>query len=337
MNRKQLCDRIGKQMPKQLNELEKGAYIMMCIGKEKAFSSQYYFSDKKTRDKIYEKARRKETKKLQNKKEIICVTASKLYKYIAEQNGLEVYYAGKHENLTKNNLYIFESGEHITPVIKLKDGRYIKTDIEWNLENIQTGMRWLEFGTKNEEGSMLSALSQDEIDNIMQKIGYIIKTSDYTDEYIKDLEMNLNNLPIEQQLECIFNDKRITELARNLKGNVERYRFYRRIIKDVTSKNENKKEEYGESIFCFGGVLRNKNKKRKYTTCVYYKTQEPKNGKVWIWSANEKRMEEVPLKYLKYFLKTQKIKICPGKFLKELKELKTISKKLSSPSAEIEL
>ena len=37
MNRKQLCDRIGKQMPKQLNELEKGAYIMMCIIKKKLF------------------------------------------------------------------------------------------------------------------------------------------------------------------------------------------------------------------------------------------------------------------------------------------------------------
>ena len=70
MNRKQLCDKIGKQMPKQLNELEKGAYIMMCIGKEKAFSSQYYFSDKKQETKYMKKQEEKKQKNYKIKKKL---------------------------------------------------------------------------------------------------------------------------------------------------------------------------------------------------------------------------------------------------------------------------
>lgn len=111
MQREQISQEIERKMPKQLNELEKAAYIMMNIGKDRIFSPQYYFSDK---------------------------TACRLYKYVAERNGLDVYYTGDSGKLTKNDLSIFKDGEHLTPVVKLKDGRFIKVDVEWDLENILT-------------------------------------------------------------------------------------------------------------------------------------------------------------------------------------------------------
>lgn len=322
MKREQICQDIERKMPKQLNELEKAAYIMMVIGKNRMFSPQYYFSDKKTRAKIYRNARKKSRKNLQNKKSLICVTACKLYKYIAEKNGLDVYYTGDSGKLTKNDLSIFEVGEHLTPVVKLKDGRLIKVDVEWDLENIQTGMKWIKFGTKDKNDVLLSQLTQNEIDNIMCKIGYINNKSEYTDVYLEKLKKDLIGLTTKQKLDIIFNDEKITKLAQKLKGSVEIYRFYRRIIKDFTTKTEeeNKTNDYGKNVFCFGSYLKHNNI-NKYTICIYYRNLEEKDKKIWIWSKKEKKMVDISLIELRYFLENKRLKIHPGKTIEECKEL----------------
>lgn len=324
MKREKLCEEIQTKMPKQFNELEKAAYIMMKIGKDRVFSPKYYFSDKKTRTKMYRIARKQNRKNLQDKKELICVTACKLYKYIAERNGLDIYYTGDSGKLTKNDLSIFETGEHLTPVIKLKDGRFIKVDVEWDLENIQTGMRWIKFGTKDKNDVQLSELSQNEIDDIMLKIGYINNKSDYINSYLEKLAKDLEGLTTKEKLDVIFNDEKITKSAQKLKGSVEIYRFYRKIIKDFTTKQEEGKQtnEYGKSVFCFGSYLKNKNYKKKYTTCVYYRNIEEKDKKIWIWSKKEQRMVNIRLPELKYFIENKRLIIHPGKTIEQCEELK---------------
>ena len=66
MKKEQLYQKIKDKMPQNLSELEKSAYIMMVIAQNKEFSSQYYWSDKATRRKMYNKAINKEKIKLQN-------------------------------------------------------------------------------------------------------------------------------------------------------------------------------------------------------------------------------------------------------------------------------
>jgi len=334
MKREQICRKIETQMPKQLNELEKAAYIMMCIGKDRLFSPQYYFSDKKTRNKMYRNARKQSKKNLQNKKTLICVTACKLYKYVAEKNGLDVYYTGDSGKLTKNDLSIFEAGEHLTPVVKLKDGRFIKADVEWDLENIQTGMKWIKFGTRDANDVLLSQLSQNEINDIMCKIGYINDKSDYTDVYIEETAKKLEGLTTKEKLDEIFNDEKITQMAQKLKGSVEIYRFYRRVIKECTTKieYENKTNDYGKNVFFFGCYLKNKNNDKKYTTCVYYRNLEEKDKKIWIWSKKEQRMVDITLMELKYFIENNRLTIHPGKTIEECKELNGSAKEISKNS-----
>ena len=326
MKRQQISQEIERKMPKQLNELEKAAYIMMSIGKERIFSPQYYFSDKKTRDKIYRNARKKSRINLQNKETLICVTACRLYRYVAERNGLDVYYTGDSGKITKNDLSIFEDGEHVTPVVKLKDGRFIKVDVEWDLENIQTGMRWMKFGTKEKNDVQLSQLSQNEIDDIMCKIGYIKDKSDYTDFYLEQLAEHIKELTTKEKLNIIFNDEKITQIAQKLKGSVEIYRFYRRIIKEFTTKEEGgrEKNDYGKNVFCFGSYLRSKCNKKKYTVCVFYRNSEDSEDndkKIWMWSKKGKKMIEISLIELKHFLENKRLKIYPGKNVEECKEL----------------
>lgn len=323
MKRQQISQEIERKMPKQLNELEKAAYIMMSIGKDRIFSPQYYFSDKKTRNKIYRNARKKSRINLQNKETLICVTACRLYRYVAERNGLDVYYTGDSGKITKNDLSIFEDGEHVTPVVKLKDGRFIKVDVEWDLENIQTGMRWMKFGTKDKNDVQLSQLSQNEIDDIMCKIGYINDKSDYTDFYLEQLAKKIKDLTTKEKLNVIFNDEKITQIAQKLKGSVEIYRFYRRIIKDFTTKEEGERKtnDYGKNVFCFGSYLKSKSNKKKYTVCVFYRNSEDNDKKIWMWSKKGKKMIEISLIELKHFLENKRLKIYPGKNVEECKEL----------------
>ena len=143
-SKEQIYNEIIVEMPKNLNEIELSAFIMYKIAKERSFSSRYYWSNKKTREKIYESCVHKHTKKSENKRQLICVTATKMYKELAERLGLDVYIIGDIK-LTKNDYSIFEPGEHISPVIKTKNGKYIKADIEWDMENIQTGRKWIKF------------------------------------------------------------------------------------------------------------------------------------------------------------------------------------------------
>lgn len=150
---------ILKEMPQNLSEEEKAAFIMKKIAEERSFSSRYYWSSNKVREKMYRLAKRDKLSIRKNKRQLICVTATKLFKDIATRFGLDVYIIGD-SKMTKDDLDIFESGEHVSPVIKTKDGRFIKADTEWNLENIQTGRRWMKFGTKDEGQDNLDTLSQ---------------------------------------------------------------------------------------------------------------------------------------------------------------------------------
>lgn len=143
-SKEQIYKEIIQEIPNNLNEKEIAAFIMKKIAQERSFSSRYYWTDARTREKIYESCVKRNTNKKENKRQLICVTATKIYKELAERLGLDVYVIGD-TKLTKNDYSTFKLGEHISPVIKTKDGQYIKADIEWDLENIQTGRKWIKF------------------------------------------------------------------------------------------------------------------------------------------------------------------------------------------------
>ena len=52
--KEQIYNEIVNEMPENLNEIELSAFIMYKIAEERSFSSRYYWTDSKTREKIYE-------------------------------------------------------------------------------------------------------------------------------------------------------------------------------------------------------------------------------------------------------------------------------------------
>ena len=214
MNKVKTVNKLYKELKEEIKddftEEEKAACIMKKIAKERSFSSKYYWANKTIREKLYRKAVKDRNKIEKNRKQLICVTTTKIFMELAKKFNLDVYVIGD-KDMTKDNFKIFNTGEHVSPVIKTKDGRFIKTDVEWNFENIKTGRKWLNFGRKDEKQMQLDELTEEEIDNILIKIGYIRNKEDYLENYLKSMDLKNTNIKIKDRIDKVFNDNRIQE------------------------------------------------------------------------------------------------------------------------------
>lgn len=268
MNLESLYEKIKSTMPKDLDEIEKAAYIMKVIAKDKRFSSKYYWSDKKTRDKIYSLDKKKNIVNKSNK-EVICVTASKIFKEIGSKFGLDIYYVGDNGKISKNRLEAYEKGEHISPIIKLKEknkytdkvGCFVKADVEWNFENIKTKSRWVKFAKKDDnEPNDFVDLKDESIDQIMINIGYIKNKKEYTDLYYETLRNKIRGKELKKQVKLLFEDEKLSSVMNELDGSVEIYRFYRNVFKQTIDK-ENDEKVYNTKLYLFGSYIKGKKKK----------------------------------------------------------------------------
>lgn len=107
MKREKIYEEILYSMPKNLNDLELAAYINLKMVQYRDFSEKYYWGNKVTRNKIYSLACIDRNNKLQDKKQLICVTSCKLYEYLCAKFGIETYYQGDSGNYTTKDFSLF--------------------------------------------------------------------------------------------------------------------------------------------------------------------------------------------------------------------------------------
>ena len=210
MTKKQLTDKIKCEIPHNLDEETTAAYIMKEIAQDRSFSEHYYWGNSETIKKIYKLSKDNRNIETLDKRKIICVTISRLFKSIAGEMGLDVYYVDEEGTITKNGIQNLEIGEHVYPVIKLKDNRIIKCDLQRDLTNIQTGFHWRNFGTKGFGEGFLSTLSEEKIDEIMRKIGTISDDKGYTEDYCRQQKSNIGkNITTTEIVKSVFTDNRL--------------------------------------------------------------------------------------------------------------------------------
>ena len=138
----------------------------------------------------------------------------------------------------------------------------------------------------------------------MKKIGYIDKKNDYLDNYIEELNLSDQSLPLEDRINILFSDTKITERVSRLKSSIDIFRFYRRVIREYIP-NEDK-------ITLFGGYSeKNIKNGKKYT--ILTNLEENGVDKFWIWSNKKRQMQNVSKVYMKQFLDNGLVKIVPGK------------------------
>ena len=346
MTRKQLLEKIKKEMSQDWSEQEKVAFIIMKIAEDRSFSEHYYWGDSATLKKMYSRTIKPKEVEPQNKRKLICTTVSRLFKYIATELGMEVLYVGEEGVPTKIFPTWLKNGEHLYPAVKFSDGKLIKCDIQRDLHNIQTGCQWQFFGTRGlGEYQTLSGITAKELEEIMQKIGYLKTRGVYTEELCKK-QASEKTTPntVTNIVREVFQDEVLNKEVAH-KAIVETYKFYGKVFNiyfNERHKNYNgfkttlELTSYMDSFFMFPCKLK-KDGSIRYTLCAYTREQD-EIGTIYLLSRTTRRMLEVSLQEM-VFYQEQGLRI-PNygtRFLrKKLEELRNLKESMPSPQIDLE-
>ncbi len=289
MDKKQLIETIRRTMPKldesdPDKELKIALHIYITIGKQKAFDEKYYFGDSETAKKIEQLAKRsiRHPEEFVPKRKIVCISISYLYKDILREFGINASVI-KPDNEDK----------HVLPVIKLKDGRKIKADIQQDLYLIQTKSRLKNitsvrspFGDKE--------LTPEQLTKILIDIGYIKDEKEYRDEKIEEVKKEISYKDAQEALSKILEDKRICEIEDEL-GYVEATKYYKSILNIIVPQYLDKK------IFKVDCYREKENKEKDYSICLY--AEERGEIKPYIFSNKLNRFVKTDLEQLNQWQK----------------------------------
>ena len=291
MSKQDLIDMIISNMPEGLTRLEKARYIYIELGKQRRFDTRYYYGNTSTRKRIYNEAQlaRSNPKKLRNKRTIICVTLSEIYKRALEQVGIDC-------DVVQNGTF---GDKHVIPVVTLNDeirGKMrIRADLQQDLEAIQTGMETVEFGTINRYERDYNVISEIELKRIDQKIGYI--KDDYRDIDIYRARSEVRDMDANESLRYIFQNSNLFANT-SFNGQVERRKYFRFLLDTVIPHYTDKKVFI---ISCYrekenADELEPDSEKRDFTLCAYSYEKDDVNA--YLYSEKEERFLPVSLEKL---------------------------------------
>lgn len=294
MTKQDLVDSIIQSIPNNLTQLEKARYIYIELGKQRRFDTRYYYGNTSTRKRIYEKAQASRLKPniIRNKKTIICVTLSEVYKNALKQIGIDC-------EIVPNGIF---GDKHVIPIVTLNDEKRgklrIRADLQQDLEAIQTGMSTVEFGTVNRYEKDYDVINEYDLRKIDQKIGYIkdyYRDADIETARKAVIEMNAN-----ESLKYIFQSPTLCANT-NFNGQVERRKYYRFLLDTIIPHYTDKK------VYIFSCYREKKNEiekaeeglkaeKRDYTLCAY--SYEKNDVNVYLYSTKEESFLPISLEKL---------------------------------------
>ncbi len=294
MTKQDLVDSIIQSMPKNLTQLEKARYIYIELGKQRRFDTRYYYGNSSTRKRIYERAQasRLNPNIIRNKRTIICITLSEIYKSALKQIGIDC-------EIVRNGTF---GDKHVIPIVSLNDEKRgnlrIRADLQQDLEAIQTGMSTVEFGTVNRYEKNYDVINEDDLKKIDQKIGYIKEY--YRDVDIETARRIVREMNAHESLKYIFQKP---ELCANthFNGQVERRKYYRFLLDTIIPHYTDKK------VYIFTCYREKKNtvedvkegtatEKKDYTLCAY--SYEKDDVNTYLYSTKEERFLPISLEKL---------------------------------------
>ena len=287
-------------MPSDFNEIEKLAFIENEIAKQISFDEQYLWGDRETKEKIYKLAKTEAQRPHKEiKRKLICITMSELFGYIAKELGFEVMYQkcapGVEDKTGQRDIFNKVSSkkqEHVYPIVKLSNGKYIKIDIQFDLYRLKTHSKPKAFGSNQiiiQNGIKTLILDNSEIEKIFRKIYQLDENERFTDEYIMVFAAMLrcqHKTPIEM-LEFFMNDPKIQEALQNARC-IEANKLYKKILGvcyDESRENQFFKEK--DKAIIEECVLYGEEQKR-YSFCIYAENEEQRQ--FYVYSKRSRRM-----------------------------------------------
>ena len=234
MTKKELVEKFKNEMPEfsgteEEKEIKTALYIYIQLGKMKAFDERYYFGNSKMVRQVEREALSDSdnTDKIANKRKIICITMSNLYKAILSEFGIES------ETITE----VTERGTigHMTNVLKLKGGKKILADCQLDMYRVQTNLSLKQFGCESEYST--DVIDSETLTNMLIEIGYIKSKDDYRDAKVENVGRKIEGLETTEALKVIFNAPEIYE-GNKWQGEVEAYKYYYSTIKTLMPRKQ---------------------------------------------------------------------------------------------------
>lgn len=172
-------DKIIEKMPDGLTQIEKARYIYIQLGKYFSYDERYITSESDDeRKEIFDK----NIGDIENDK-VVCTSLSRIYENLLKRVGIKA----------KTVLIPGEKLGHAFTEIEI-DGKKYFTGLIRDLMNIKTGLKTKEFMIDNPdrfgEDSEFTALSEDELKRIDDKIEYTYNRNVYGRLYKNDKRRN---------------------------------------------------------------------------------------------------------------------------------------------------
>lgn len=164
-----------KELTKGFSELEIIRYVYIDLGTHFSFDLDYHFGNKREQQEIYKHCFYNESKFNENilSGKIICKSIANILEYILNSLGINC--------ITKIDSEDRSKCPHVYNLVKLKDGKILKFDLQLDLERIQAHLRTKYFGIN--EADPNESITFKEIEEIDLKIKYITLENYYADEY----------------------------------------------------------------------------------------------------------------------------------------------------------
>lgn len=312
LTRKELVEHIKQTMPSDFNEIEKLGFIESEIAKQISFDEQYLWGDRETKEKIYKLAKSEAQKNNKEiKRKLICITMSELFGYIAKEFGFEVLYQkrapGVEDKTGDNDIFKKVSPkkqEHVCPIVKLSNGKYLEIDIQSDLYRLQTHSKPKAFGLNQvqiENGVKTSIIDNSAIEKTFRKIYELGENERFTDEYIMVFTAMLrcqHKTPSEM-LEFFMNDPKIQEALQNARC-IEANKLYKKIL-GVCYDESNKAKDKAIIEEC---ILSDENGQKRYSFCIYAENKEQKQ--FYVYSKRSRRMVNLTQEQVKQITRQAK-------------------------------
>lgn len=284
-----------------LSELELVRYVYIYLGKILSFDVNFLFGNTEIRKQIYKKCSKDENelnKNIENK-QVICKSIAYLIEYILTKLDIKV------ESIT--DYYENVPYPHVSNIVFLKNGLILPIDLQHDLKNIQTNYRTCYFGDN---------ISDEILEQIDYKIGYIKEEQNYTENYLYLLKIALtNNLTLKEKIKFILDNINVYSDITNMKY-PERKNYYSCFIEQFINKKEKNKLHF---IDCY----QMSDKEKEYRICIVVENPNAENI-VYLYSNELQKFEEYSLEDINKLLKQDYV------FLGNIPGIKKYNQKVKS-------
>lgn len=182
-------DKLIKQIPDNLDDIEKARYVYLNLGKLLSYDEKYWYGNSEIKNRIYKKSMcttpRFSEIQPNKKKKVICVSISKLYSSVLNKVGIK---SGQQKEI-----------DHVYNYLTINNNFYL-ADLNNDLKYIQLNLPTKHFFVRG-----ANVLSKYNLQCIDEKLGYFYDGEKHFNNVIRLIKYKIRGMDkLNDKMQCIF-------------------------------------------------------------------------------------------------------------------------------------